>query len=53
MVLWPVAAPAPIEYATRAGEQRVVDLPDGSRLTLNTATRLRVRFGGATRGVYP
>lgn len=51
IALWPAAALAPTEYATRAGEQRVVDLPDGSRLTLNTATRLRVRYGKATRGV--
>lgn len=51
VMLWPAAASSPVEYATRAGEQRVVDLPDGSRLTLNTATRLRVRYGNATRGV--
>lgn len=50
-VLWPAAAPVAEEYVTRAGEQRVVDLSDGSRLTLNTATRLRVSYDKKLRSV--
>lgn len=38
-----------LEYATRVGENRIVALGDGSRITLNTATRLRAaRDGGRT-----
>lgn len=33
-------------YATRTGENRTIALADGSRLTLNTATRLRTGPGG-------
>lgn len=38
-------------YATEVGEQRSVLLADGSRLTLNTATRLRVDLQPERRGV--
>lgn len=34
----------PQEYATRVGEQRSILLGDGSRVTLNTATRIVVEF---------
>jgi transmembrane sensor len=33
--------PAPRRYATRVGESHAIALPDGSRITLNTGTRLR------------
>jgi transmembrane sensor len=36
-------------YETRLGESRVVTLADGSVITLNTDTSLRVRFGEAER----
>lgn len=38
-------------YSTRVGEQRLVVLEDGSRMLLNTDTRLRVDFGAAQRSV--
>jgi transmembrane sensor len=38
---WP---PATLAYATTAGEQRTLVLEDGSRVTLNTRTRVGVRF---------
>lgn len=34
----------PVQYHTAIGEQRVVDLEDHSRIVLDAATRLRVRF---------
>jgi transmembrane sensor len=36
-------------YETRKGEKRVIALEDGSILTLNTATRLEVRFSDRRR----
>ncbi len=39
------------EYATQVGEQRTVDLEDGSKVTLNTATHLKVRFSRKWRSV--
>lgn len=41
----------PVAYETAVGERRTVTLPDGSRVTLNTATRLTARFGGDRREV--
>jgi transmembrane sensor len=38
-------------YSTQVGEQRLVVLEDGSRMLLNTDTRLRVDFGSAQRTV--
>lgn len=38
-------------YWTGTGEQRSVMLPDGSRLTLNSRTRVRVRFAADERDV--
>jgi transmembrane sensor len=38
---WP---PATLDFATAAGEQRTLVLEDGSRITLNTRTRIGVRF---------
>lgn len=37
------------DYRTRAGAQRQIDLPDGSRLMLNTATLVDIRFSDAER----
>src|SRR5262245_21619447 len=36
-------------YVTGVGEQRTVPLPDGSIVTLNTATELSVRYSSAQR----
>lgn len=47
--LWAVNRPA--VYVTDVGEQRIVRLADGSRLTLDTATRVRVRLAGDERTV--
>jgi transmembrane sensor len=38
-------------YSTKVGEQRLVVLEDGSRMLLNTDTRLRVDFGSTQRTV--
>jgi transmembrane sensor len=38
-------------YVTGVGEQRVVVLPDGTRMSLNTATRVRVELARAQRTV--
>ena len=39
----------PPAYATSVGEQRVVVLDDGSRITLDTASRIQVRYSGDRR----
>lgn len=39
-------------YATAVGETRLVGLPDGSRIQLNTASRMRTRMGGSQREVW-
>jgi transmembrane sensor len=38
-------------YVTSIGEQRIVPLADGSVVTLNTATEIRLHFSPARRGV--
>jgi transmembrane sensor len=40
---------ASAEYGTGVGEQQLVVLDDGTRMTLNTATRVRVDLGSAQR----
>lgn len=42
----------PAVYETRKGEKRVVALADGSILTLNTATRVDVRYGEHRRLIH-
>lgn len=46
-------APASFEgaYRTAVGEQQTVDLPDGSRIILNTNSGVEVAFDGATRAI--
>jgi len=39
-------------YATGVGEQQIVVLRDGTRMSLNTATRARVEFASARRTVH-
>ena len=39
-------------YATDIGELEEIDLVDGSRVTLNTATQIDVDFGAAERAVH-
>lgn len=39
------------DYATRLGEQKVATLQDGSRLALNTETRVDVRFDAGHRRI--
>ena len=41
----------PIDYETAAGEQKVVTLRDGSRMALNTDSKIAVRLTGANRRV--
>lgn len=45
---WTLRTPS---YATRVGEQETVDLADGSRIELNTDTRLSVRYGPNERRI--
>jgi len=45
---WPSATRS---FATAAGEQRTLILEDGSRVTLNTRTRIKVHFGRHTREI--
>ncbi len=45
---WPAASRA---YATDAGEQRTLVLEDGSQVTLNTRTRITVRFARRARDI--
>lgn len=48
-------APAPTQFAsimrTMVGEIRTVELPDGSKVTLDTDSQVRVRFAGDARRV--
>lgn len=41
----------PTTYETRVGERRTIALPDGSQVTLNTASRIETRFDGRRREV--
>lgn len=53
-VYWPLAPeqpPAGTQYATAAGDQRSITLPDGSTLTLDTRTVLVERYGSGERRV--
>jgi transmembrane sensor len=43
------ASPLSADYATRVGERRRVTLADGSRLELNTDTRVDIRFDAVQR----
>lgn len=45
-------AALPIDlYTTEIGAQERIDLPDGSAITLNTASQVEVRYSAAERGV--
>jgi transmembrane sensor len=47
------SSPAPQQnYATAVGENRTLALADGSRLTLNTGTRVRAQVGADARKVW-
>lgn len=46
--LWPQQ---PVIHETDVGERRTIALPDGSRVTLNTASRIEVVFAGRRRQV--
>ncbi len=48
-VWWSLGSPG--DYATRPGEQRVATLEDGSRLALNTDTRVGVQFDDGRRHI--
>jgi transmembrane sensor len=43
--------PVTLEYATAVGEQRVETLADGSTISLNTATRVQVRYSRNIRRI--
>lgn len=45
------AEPPPGEYVTGTGEQHTIPLADGSKIILNTQSRLRVRFTSHARDV--
>jgi transmembrane sensor len=46
-----LAPPAPLRFATAAGEQRSIALADGSHVTLNTRSTLEVRIDRAQREI--
>lgn len=46
------SSPPPQSYATAIGENRTLALSDGSRLTLNTGTRLRAEINAGVRKVW-
>lgn len=53
---WIIAEPLPLrqmtaDHATRTGERRTVTLTDGTRVTLNTATAIDVRFSATLRQI--
>lgn len=39
-------------FATRIGDRKLIDLPDGSRVELNTATALRAEVGSGRRAIW-
>lgn len=45
-------SPLSVDYATRVGERRQLTLADGSRLDLNTDTRVDVRFDATQRLIH-
>lgn len=47
VMLW-----ARADYMTATGEQRTIDLPDGSRMILNTASAVAVNFTDSNRAVH-
>lgn len=51
LVGWVWQAQQPTVYATAVGEQRVIRLDDGSRITLDTASEVAVRYTGDRRGI--
>jgi transmembrane sensor len=42
----------PNEYSTSVGEQRAIELPDGSAIAINAQSRVRVDFSEHARDVY-
>lgn len=51
-VIWSARRPGPQVISTTVGQQRHVMLADGSRVTLNTDTRLAVKLTPRRRDVY-
>lgn len=49
--LWwlPARTASPIEYTTGVGQQRTLVLEDGSKVVLDTASQLQVRYSGGER----
>ena len=50
IVVW-IAIPKYPTYSTSVGENRTITLPDGSAITLNALTQIRVRYVKAERAV--
>ncbi|WIO75129.1 FecR domain-containing protein [Porticoccaceae bacterium LTM1] len=53
-MLWPeqkVNVPSSVTYTTLTGERSTYDLPDGSKVQLNTNSRIRVTFDASRRRV--
>jgi transmembrane sensor len=42
----------PNEYTTSVGEQRAIELPDGSAIAINAQSSIRVAFSATARDVY-
>jgi len=47
----PASGPAPLEFSTRIGETKLAVLSDGTRIDLNTATKILVAMDGDVRHV--
>jgi transmembrane sensor len=52
LVWWGMRAPPALEYHTAQGEQRVIVLPDGSRLSLDAMTRVTVNYTDDARSIH-
>ncbi|MEI9992989.1 MAG: FecR domain-containing protein [Rhizomicrobium sp.] len=49
--LWYIQGQRPTAYATDVGERRVVALPDGSRISLDSDSEVEVRYSSAARTI--
>lgn len=53
VVFYSPATTVPIDtYATRIGDQRIIELADASKITLNTNTQVRVQYSDDARDIY-
>ncbi|MDM3872018.1 FecR domain-containing protein [Porticoccus sp. W117] len=51
-LLWPTLSSSPTMYQTAIGEQSSLVLEDGSTITMNTLTQVKVDYSGTYRDLY-